>query len=349
VGASNLIWCARRGQTPSDQRGYDGDNWDATSTRRSIFDEPARLFAHLVTTDADFSELIAGHRTLANRALFHAYVRSAREDRQNAFLDDVEWWRAYTSDDEWREVSYSSMHPQLIDDRSYRFDPRVEPGQPIGVPSAGVLTSLAINGYNERERVRAARMLEVFACREFAPPPSNVEFPQYVRDPATEGQCSHCHVLIDPAAIHFKRFFGSGMFLAGIGRWQLGNLSDRGQQRFELAYEHDTRLTPLSEAELAASTDARLIDFLPPDQTLLGQVGDGTIGPLGFAKILLASGEFDRCITRRVFERFGGRELTPENDRALIDALATEFAAGGRNVRALIRAIAARDEMRLGW
>jgi hypothetical protein len=345
----NLVWCSRRGQTPSDPRGYDGDNWDATSTRRSIFDEPARLFAHLIANDRDLSELIVGERTVANRALFHAYVRSARQNSQNRFLDDIEWWRAYSSDDEWREVRYAEMHPNLLDDRDYTFDPRVDSGQPRGVPSAGVLTSLAVNGYNERERVRGARMLEVFACREFAPPPSEIDFPPYVRDPATEGQCSHCHLLIDPAAIHFKRFFGSGMFVAGVGDWRMQSLSRGSRNRFELAFEHDTRLTPLSESQLAASTDARLLDFLPPDQTLLGQQGDGTIGPLGFARILVRSGEFDRCMARRVFHRFGGRELTPERDRALIDELSAAFAGDGRNVRALIARIVARPEMRLGW
>ena len=54
-------------------------------------------------------------------------------------------------------------------------------------------------------------------------------------------------------------------------------------------------------------------------------------------------------MARRVFHRFGGRELTPERDRALIDELTEAFVEDERSVRALIARIVARPEMRLGW
>ena len=47
------------------------------------------------------------------------------------------------------------------------------------------------------ERVRAARWLENLTCREFAPPPAEVAFAPYQRDPGTEGVCQHCHQIID--------------------------------------------------------------------------------------------------------------------------------------------------------
>ena len=39
-------------------------------------------------------------------------------------------------------------------------------------------------------------------------------------------------------------------------------------------------MTPISAADAEKNPEARFIDYLPPDQTLLGQTSDGTVGPL---------------------------------------------------------------------
>src|SRR5262249_26071879 len=100
----------------------------------------------------------------------------------------------------------STLNPLLLSDRAYAYDPRTTPGQPKGLPAAGVLTMPGSMYAFPRERVRAARWMETFACQSFQPPPADTHFPPYSNDPATSGTCLHCHRTIDPAAIFFKRW-----------------------------------------------------------------------------------------------------------------------------------------------
>ena len=348
----NLIYCSRRGLSPYHERGYDGSNHDLTAQRRSAFDEPARLLSHIIMNDRPFTDLILGDYTVVNQGLYHLYQRAARQNMDNDWLDDNLWWRNWSNDPAvWREVTFSELHPNLIDDRSYTFDPRTDDGAPIGVPSAGILTTLAANASFTRERVRAARWLEQLTCRDFSPPPADVVYDPYERDPGTEGVCQHCHQIIDPAAIHFKRIFDGGGYIAGVVPWRISDLVSYSPTRLRLenAYIHDTLMTPVSENRINSHPDSRLIDFLPQDTTLLGQTSDGTIGPLGFAKLIIASGDFDRCAVMRTYERFGGRALIRGKDEALIQKLLTQYLGEGRNVRALIRFIVSQPTFRQGW
>ena len=106
----------------------------------------------------------------------------------------------------WREFQVPARNPYFLADRAYKFDPRVEPrGSMKGIPAAGILTMIGMLGAYPRERVRAARMLETFACESFIPPPADQTFNPYKDDPASAGPCQVCTRAIDPAAIHFKR------------------------------------------------------------------------------------------------------------------------------------------------
>ena len=187
--------------------------------------------------------------------------------------------------------------------------------------------------------MRAARWLESLACDEFSPPEVPIDFPIYQTDPATEGVCLHCHTRLDAAAISFKRIFQSGSAIAGVGRWRIENFVsyDANRQRFESTYLPNTVLTPLSQEELDADSNSRLIDYMQPGQLLLGVASDGTIGPRGFAKILVESGSFDQCAVRRAHERFGGRALDLGMDAAFLRETTERFVASDRNMKALIR------------
>ncbi|MEM9189481.1 MAG: hypothetical protein AAGF12_09915 [Myxococcota bacterium] len=352
----NLVYCGRRTVAIAAFGEGEGYYTDPTSIRRGVFEEPARLFEHIVAEDRPFSDLVLGNYTVVNQGLHHLYVRMARNNSQNASLDDVEWWRDYQADPHaWREKTFQEMHPNLLDDRNYHFDPRVEMGEPLGVPSAGVLTMVAGNHNYPRERVRASRWLETFACREFAPPPSSATFPAYTNDPATGGACMHCHAsLIDPAAIHFKRFFHNGLYLGGIGpKWDLRNMNyyyfDYFEPHTEVNMVPGTVMTPISEALGMENPNARLIDFMPEGTTLFGLESDGTIGPLGFAKLMVDSGEFDRCTVRKTYRRFGRRDLVPGVDDVAIDELTARFVGENRSMRRLIAAILEREQARLGY
>jgi len=350
----NLIYCARRALQPGSSRGdvhgYDGFPNDPTGQRRSLFEEPARLFAHVVANDRPFSDLVVGDYTVVNQGLQHLYVRAARRDSRHASLDAVEWWRGVNDPAAWREVVVESMHPDLVADRDVTFDPRTDAGEPSGLPAAGVLTSIGALASFARERPRAARWLEVFACREFEPPPDASIFPPFERDPGAEGVCLQCHALIDPAAIHFKRFTPDGLGIGGIGRWRIERFLsyDTTRIRWEAQFAHDTVLTPVTEAAIAMDGNVRFLDFLPPGDSLFGLPSDGTIGPLGFGKLLVASGELDRCAVRRFYERFGGRALDPAAHADFIDRLVEVFRMNGRSVRPLVRFILSQDAFRLG-
>ncbi len=120
------------------------------------------------------------------------------------------------------------------------------------------------------------------------------------------------------------------------GAWPYGNEPFAQWNKW---YRPGSRLTPATEAEAAANPYALFLDFLPPEDTLLGQVSDGTIGPLGFAKMIVAAGAFDKCVVRRVHERVMGRDIDPATESGYLDELTSEFVANGRLVRPFIKSL----------
>lgn len=355
-GGPNLIYCAigTRYDAPPpflENQPAEGRNTMAGGQRRSAYEEPARLFAHVVTHDRPFSDLVLGQYTVVNQKLQHMYVRLARMSSSNSALDDSQWWRDIAPE-EWREVPFAAMHPNLLADRNYHFDPR-RGGSPLGVPSAGVMTTLGKLGSFGRERINAARWLQIFACYSFTAPPAGDPAPPLGRDPATTGQCRHCHQAIDPAAVFFKRFgyepdYGE-LKIGGIGDWRWPMyIYSQPFTRWNSSYLHGTTLTPASESEISQYPDARFIDFLPTQFSLLNRTSDGTNGPLGFGKILVESGEFDRCAVRQFYEHFVGRPIDLATERELHATLVAKFQDEQRNVRRFVRYLLGLDEFRKG-
>ncbi len=370
---------------PSPSVGY--ANWpifvigNPDGQRRMLWEEPARLVAHVAWYDRPLSDLVLGSYSVGPVELQAAYVRAGRRIGATQLDQDDSWWQpsGFTkpvdpghdgSDPKaWREFDVPSRNPYLLADRNYTFDPRVEPrGSMKGIPAAGVLTMIGMLGAQPRERVRAARMLETFACEAFIPPPSDQTFNAYNGDPAASGPCQTCHTRIDPAAIHFKRWakFGSDIDLDGGSYGLLGVglfTPDDGPQGWPSSvypyggdpYLHwvqwwrpETKMTPISQADGDANPEARFIDYLPPDQTLLGETSDGTVGPLGFAKMIVASGAFDRCAVMRLHEHFGGRKIDPGQESGYLDTLVKSFVAGGRKVRPFLKELTHSESFRRG-
>lgn len=369
----NLTYCSNRRLYGPTQypRQYDSSPYFADSPRRMLFEEPARLVAHVIANDKPFSDLVIGSYTVAPRRLQHMYVRWARMNPDNAALVDASnWWQ--TATDGWDEVELESLHPNLLSQRDYKFDPRTNPGSVQGVGAAGVLTQLGPNVWYPRERVRAARWLEIFACRNFTAPDPSVTFNAFDGDPYSSGTCQHCHTTIDPAAIHFKRLeveddtprYGTGHInFGGVGVWEWrrtwapsfadsqspgGVFWYQPYGRWHVSFAPDTFLTPVNPSQLMTNEDTRFLDFLPPGSTLFGRESDGTIGPLGFGKLLVESGEFDRCAVQTLFARFMGRKLDLTKEAALETALVETFTQNGRQVKPLIRALVKSDEFRRG-
>lgn len=343
--------------------------------RRLLWDEPARLLGHIAWHDRPLDDLILGAYSVGPVDAQAAYVRLGRRNGAEELDDFDGWWRSSQwkapADPEhsetdpwaWSEFDVSTRNPYFLKERDYHFDPRSEPaGTMKGIPAAGVLTMIGSLGGYTRERVRAARFLEIFACESFSPPPASQEFNPYEHDPATGGPCQHCHVRIDPGAIHFKRFDRTGstggtFLLPGIGRsvfpdnkWTTGEYPYGGDpfDRWKRLWLPDTRMTPVDEATAMANPESRFIDFLPPDRTLLGATSDGTVGPLGFGKLVVASGAFDTCAVRKLHERFVGRTIDPTREAGYLESLAKQFVAGGRKVRPFVKTLMATDAFRRG-
>jgi hypothetical protein len=107
-------------------------------------------------------------------------------------------------------------------------------------------------------------------------------------------------------------------------------------------------LTPITEAEAAKNPGAIAFDTIPKEYEILGVHPDGTSGPLGFGKVLVTSGAFDRCAAQRLYERFIGHPLDPEREALYIDALGKEFEKGGRKVRPFVKSLFGKAEFRRG-
>jgi hypothetical protein len=341
-----------------------------TANRRLTWEEPARLLAHIAWHDRPLDDLIAGSYSVAPANLQHTYVRYARRLGMVELDQNDRWWRSSqwtspadphhepTDPNAWSEFPIADRNPFLIADRNYHFDPRVEPaGSMRGIPAAGVLTMPGFLGGLTRERVRGARTLEMFACETFSPPDPTAVFAPYTNDPAAGGPCMTCHAQIDPASIHFKRFMrvtgsfypvGRGYDMLGVGNshvspnWindaRLGEpFSVDPWDRMRRLWVPETRMTPVDAATGMTEPESRYIDFLPPDQTLYGATSDGTVGPLGLAKLLINTGVFDRCAVRRLHQRFVGRDVDPTIEAGYLGSLVEEFVSNGRRVRPFIR------------
>ncbi len=379
----NLVWCSPLVGLNS------GSNHDLRVQRRHPYEEPARLFAHLAWHDRPLSDLVVGNYSVGTNWLRALYVRFGRQMGSTALDANTAWWRPAADSaprdplhpepndpQAWREFVVEDLEPFHLAltenrtrsgslERTYQYDPRTTTAAPKGLPTAGVLTMIGALSSFPRERVRAARFLEIFACQSFSPPPADVHFPPYDTDPAKGGTCLHCHKTLDPAAIWFKRWdftpfqanYVPWPFLPGVGRhritkeWLSGQYPHSGSSpgyRWRNAFLPNTVMTPVTPEQVAANPEAVLLDTMPDSYTLLGQHGDGTMGPLGFGKILVRSGEFDRCAARRLYAMFIGRELDPAAEKHFIDKLAREFVARERKLRPFIRYLFEQPELRRG-
>ncbi|TSC29581.1 DUF1549 domain-containing protein [Corallococcus sp. Z5C101001] len=379
----NLVWCSP----------LVGLNSTGTSSlsgqRRHPYEEPARLFAHLAWYDRPLSDLVVGNYSVGTNWLRALYVRFGRQMGSSVVDANTTWWRPDADSaprdplhpnpndpQAWREFVVEDLEPfhlSLTNDKSrsgslertYRFDPRTTTEPAKGLPTAGVLTMMGAMSSFPRERVRAARFLEIFACQNFSPPPADVHFPPLEIDPATGGTCLHCHKTLDPAAISFKRwdftpfpsYYVPWPFIGGVGNqritkdWLSGQYPHTGNApglRWRNAFVPNTMLTPITPEELKANPESVLLDTMPESYTLLGVNGDGTMGPLGFGKLLVRSGEFDRCAARRLYAMFVGRDLNPATEKGFIDKLGREFAARERKLRPFIRYLFEQSELRRG-
>ncbi len=342
--------------------------------RRQIAQEPARLFAHIVWYDRPLTDFVLGTYSVGSTNLQAAYVSQGLAGGAYELLGDTSWWQPADYADAltdpyhgpgdataWREYEVPERNPFFLADRDYTYDPRTATQPMLGIGAAGMLTSLGFLNAYPRERIRAARALEALACEVLSPPSADQTFNEYHSDPYDQGACQHCHRRIDPAAIHFKRYgkrgsakngWGATFIMPGIGDiWQFPAAWHTGSWPYHTDpfahwnrwYSPGTGLTPVTAADEQADPFTLFIDVLPPEMTLLGQTSDGTAGPLGFAKLIVQAGAFDKCMVRRIHTMVLGRDIEPALEAGYLEKLTADFVAGGRLVRPLVKQLTLSD------
>ena len=141
----NLIYCKRFFLGHRFAEGYgsitrlDGNDFEPYSQKRSLHEEAAKFLAYLVVNDRPFSDLILSNYTIVDRGLYQVYTRIGRQSGVAPERDSSQWFNQFTRNDEWREVKFSDMHPHLLDDPDYSYDPLTQNSEPLGIPASGVL------------------------------------------------------------------------------------------------------------------------------------------------------------------------------------------------------------------
>lgn len=377
----NLVWCY-----PGTGLGS-GSSRNDQHQRRHVWDEPARFVAHLAWHDKPLSDLVTGNYTVGNNLVRAEYLRLARRMGTYPELDqNTTWWKPamdaglrdpiHTDPNDpmaWREFVVEELAPFLISatadkkptgdlSRTFQWDPRTSTDPAPGIAAAGVLTMPGVNSSFVRERPRAARFLEIFACRKFTPPPPELNLGPPGDDLAKTGTCQHCHKLMDPVAIAFKRWdYGYNYYvpmalLTDVGPWKITPEQIEGKypyntspfNRWASSWKPGTVLTPVTPEDVMKNPGALAYDTMPVEYDVLGVHPDGTSGPLGFGKVLVNSGAFDRCAAQKLYEAFVGHELDPEREALYVTALGQEFAKGGRKVKPFVKSLFGKAEFRRG-
>jgi hypothetical protein len=210
---------------------------------------------------------------------------------------------------------------------------------------AGVLTTPAFLLRFQTDRGRANRFRVAFAGQYFVPA-AKLE-PQAgcssdADDLTKRCNCQYCHQVLEPLSAHFGGFAESGS----------GLLSDR-------------KAFPLQRPDCIGSNDRTCRRFYVTDRTadragwlLSYQYADVHSeyatniekGPRKLAESIIADGTFARTAVRYLFERLMKRPARTEGveneDAALIDALAGDFAQGGYNYPRLAEKIVGLPEYR---
>lgn len=100
--------------------------------------------------------------------------------------------------------------------------------------------------------------------------------------------------------------------------------------------------------------DAGTLRGAYPDLAVAGQVDPANgaplarvdLGPLGLAREIIESGEFDACVSKQVAEAFLRRALAPGDD-GLKAALVAAFSGGGRRPKAMVKVVGQTDAEQL--
>jgi hypothetical protein len=300
---------------------FTGDNARPSRTVAALLDalnrEPLELIASVVERDEDYATILTTRRGLANGPL--------------AFMNRYQTARM-------GELDFTPSAPP-------GDLPALAPGDPSwheyprSPEHSGVLTTPVFLARFATRRARVNRFLTAFLCRPFVPREGPLPAPDDAchREPnlARRCGCSECHAVIEP-------------FGAAWGRWGERGTAYLAPDRFPsfdfgcstcLGADCPSRCRHYVVSTLASSRE-------PMAGTLQSYVDRTTAetcridaGPRALVADGLATGELQSCAARTLWERLLNRPMSEAETVAVLPALAREFEAGGRNYRALVRAV----------
>jgi hypothetical protein len=209
---------------------------------------------------------------------------------------------------------------------------------------AGVLTMPLFLLRFTTDRGRANRFFSGFLCQEFSPPPGGLPDAE---DPCNQEPdlkercgCKYCHVKVEPGAAHWGRWSESGLSLLRPELFPAERTDCVNNDQDILCRAlYTTRAVQPGEDDYVGMLRSYL--FADPEMT-----ENIERGPRKFAESAVASGDFARCTTQRLWVSLLGRDVVP-GEEAVIAELATDFAQDYALQR-LIEAIVTRPEYRQG-
>ncbi len=215
-----------------------------------------------------------------------------------------------------------------------------------GGTHAGALTLPMYLLRFQTNRARANRFRIDFTCQYFVPPEKLS--PAQGCDPTAEDitqrcNCQYCHQTLEPLASYFGGFAEAGT-----------------------TWMSDTSLFPVTNAKCSSANPsgfcARFYATQPDSHnagTLLSyQFADAhpeyteriAAGPRALAQSIIDDGTFAQCTVKNLFAHFAGRDLhvdgAQNDERDLVEQLASDFAKNGYDMRWLVQQIVSLPQYR---
>jgi hypothetical protein len=288
-----------------------------TTIRSSMIEQQMRLLDDVVRSGAPYEELLTRKTVEWNGPLVH-YMTNQAPASFSLYTGEPDAWSlpdlAYT-DPQWQSRPRSARH-------------------------AGVLTT---PGYLLRfaaDRMRAHRYYNAFECRSFVPAgplPSPFEECSQRDDLTERCGCDTCHITLEPLAAHWGRFAANGFgeldsrtFPTQLGGDCLPPIATAAEF-FRCVTEYNVQ--PVGEEEAYRNYLSAYVYRDPSEYAMIEQ------GPSLRVQQGVESGVIQSCLAERLWMEFMRREPTAQEVADVIPELVAAFEAGGRDVKALVRAI----------
>ncbi len=307
-------------------------------------EEAAHFLAYLFSADRPLTEMLTGRYGFVNGPLSQFYKSAARGTCCDA-----------------PAVALGLLEPEpLLDPKSLPaglLPQAAQDWRPVadrGPHAAGLLTMpVFLTKYGSR-RSRAHVLYQAFLCRDFTASNQGLKPSTEPNLMVREG-CRDCHATLEPMSAYFARIQESDWtYLPAQSvplRYGGCRVNDAGVPANAPPYDGGLGVGCTALYDPAFSDgDAGTLRGAYPDLAVAGQFDPATgeplahadQGPLGLAKEIIESGEFDACVSQQVAEAFLRRPLTSDDD-ALKAALASAFSSAGRKPKAMVKALLLSD------